>query len=99
MKRRIKQVDRRFKGYHDWKYYVDLVKSPIATEEHFYNIQVWCWETWGPSKEISFWNEARDKGWKDKTQNSKWCWHLDEWTARIYLKSDKEADWFSLKYA
>ncbi len=98
MKKQIKRVDRRFKGHGDWKYYVDLPMSPTV-KSHFFSIQIWCWNTWGPSKEISFWNFYKDKGWTDEAQNEKWCWHLDEWTTRIYLKSDKEADWFSLKYA
>jgi hypothetical protein len=98
MTKQIKRVDRRFKGHNDWKYYVDLPKSS-DTENHFFSVHEWCWNTWGPSKEINFWNWYNMNQWVDSTQNEKWCWHLDEWTARIYLKSDKEADWFSLKYS
>lgn len=98
MKKQIKRVDRRFKGSGDWKYYIDVPKDHVV-KFNFFEVQVWCWETWGPSKEISHWNIYHGRGWTDIAQNSKWCWHLDEWTARIYLKSDKEADWFSLKWS
>lgn len=95
----IKRTDGRFKGSGHWKYYVDLDAKYKSDNKNFFAVREWCWTTFGPSKEIDAWLADREHSSDNISQNENWCWHFDMWTSRIYLKSDKEADWFSLKYA
>ena len=80
------KLDRRHKGHGHLKYYADFHKN-----EHdlFCNIRDWCWIQWGPSSELEFWTPGR---------NACWCWITDEWRMRIYFASDKEYQWFILKW-
>ncbi len=95
----IKRTDGRFKGYKNWKYYIDLDARYKKDDKNFFAVREWCWSTFGPSKEIDSWLADIKHPSNNISQNEKWCWHYDSWTSRIYLRTDKEADWFSLKYA
>ena len=99
MKINVKQTDGRFKGSRYFKYYVDLECQYAETnEKNFFAVREWCWETYGPSKEIDSWLRDKNKSSDIISQNQKWCWHNDAYTARIYLRTNKEADWFTLKW-
>jgi hypothetical protein len=101
MKLKIKKTDRRFKGYPEWKYYVDLNPRKFKNEtdtDNFFAVREWCWTTWGASKEVDRWFTHYLDTTGQVSQNQNWCWHLDDYTARIYLKDAKQADWFTLKW-
>lgn len=93
---KVKKTDRRFKGFPAFKYSLDLQHYG---NKNFFEVREWCWQTFGASKEIQAFDEDnRLKQFENNSHNSKWCWHYDGWTRRIYFATDKEANWFSLKW-
>lgn len=102
MKSKLITLDRRHTGYGIWKYYV---KSPLTQQYKvnkylFYAWRAWCWETWGPSKEMTEYDI--DSILVDDMQNctnNHWSWQNDKLTKyRIYLKNDDDASMFILKW-
>lgn len=94
---KVKKVDKRFKGNGSFKFYVD---SPKYGDKNFFQVREWCWTTFGPSKEIEMWQDDVSRARiTNNSHNEKWAWQADPWTTRIYLKTDKEADWFTLKWS
>jgi len=83
------KLDRRHNGYGDFKYYVRF----FATKEtqKFCDVRNWCWEQWGPSSEL-------DSRCSLETPNPAWAWVKDNYNTKIYLASDKEFQWFILKW-
>lgn len=75
-------------GHGDFARCVDFRAIEI---QKFIEIRNWCWEQWGPSCELNFW-------YKIQSPNPKWAWLMDEWRTRLYFGSDKEAQWFHLKW-
>lgn len=84
----IKKLDKRMKGYGYFNRCLDFRKKE---SEKFIEIRKWCWETWGPSCEYEFWQSSN-------TKNPSWSWIIDDWRIRIYLATDKEIQWFHLKW-
>ena len=96
MRLKIKKTDKRFKGFPKFKYCLDLGR---IGEKNFFQIREWCWQAFGSSKEI----EALQDDWRYRefdhnSHNERWCWHVDAYTRRIYFATDKEANWFTLKW-
>lgn len=85
---KLKKLDARMNGYGDFKYVAKFRKR--ADKSNFIDIRNWCWETWGPSCELEFWNEST---------NPAWAWAVTEFEMKIYVDSDKEASWFALKWS
>ena len=75
-------------GYGDFKYSTTLRRR--SEGDLFFEVRNWCWETWGPSCELEFW---------DAKKNPAWAWNLTEFELKIYLTGDKEASWFTLKWS
>ena len=93
---KIKKTDRRFKGFPAFKYCLDLKRYG---DKNFFQVREWCWQTFGASKEIEALQEDwRHREFESNSHNPEWCWHYDSWTKRIYFASDKEANWFTLKW-
>lgn len=84
----MKKLDRRMNGYGDFQKYVEFNKLSLSK---FCEVRAWCWEQWGPSCELEYWKQISNP-------NPAWCWITDEWRIRIYLASNKEAQWFLLKW-
>jgi hypothetical protein len=82
------KLDARFKGYDNFKYYTGFRYNEMPK---FDEIRQWCWEQFGPSCEITIHH-------KIPTANHTWCWILDDYRARIYFATDKEYQWFLLKW-
>ena len=94
-KYKIKKLDRRHKGYGHFTYIVEPPLSGNRTSkvQQFQAWREWCWSTFGPSMERNF---------IDLNYNNveyKWTWFTDEYDTRIYLKSDKELNWFVLTWS
>lgn len=85
---KVKKLDRRMKGYGDFSRRVDFFHKDV---EQFIAVRKWCWEQWGPSCEIEFYRQQSNK-------NPSWAWLVDQWRIRIYLATDKEAQWFHLRW-
>lgn len=83
---KLKKLDRRMKGYGSFKYKIDYPKSKT---HDFISARNWCWEQWGPSSELELWDESL---------NPAWCWIISEWEYKILLASDREAQWYILKW-
>lgn len=75
-------------GYGMFKYCVNF---NYVTVQDFCDIRKWCSEQWGPSDDLEFIE-------KIKNPNMAWCWVNDQYTMRIYIATDKEAQWFLLKW-
>jgi hypothetical protein len=98
----VKKTDKRHTGSDRFKYYVDIKWTDYAKEhklvmEKFFEIRQWCWETWGPSREVDQYS-SKEGSWT-ADQNLSWSWINDQHRARIYLGSKDEAAFFTLKWA
>ena len=101
MKIKVKKTDKRHSGHDRYKYYVDISYLTWDTRhlvlEKFFELRVWCWETWGPSREVYEWPSTTEHNPKDL--NPSWGWINDQHRARIYLGSKDEAALFTLKWS
>lgn len=84
------QLDRRFSGYDRFKFAIEYRSSKDI--ETYIEHRKWFWDTFGPSCEL-------DLHYKVSNPNLDWCWELNQWKTRIYVKSDKEMNWFALKWS
>ena len=99
----VKKTDKRMNGHLHWQY-VALVTSPgvygrtgIAQKVlTLHDVRIWCWDTYGSSCELPHWLLLHDNQWG--IPNDKWCWHTENDNFKIYLRTDKEANWFKLKW-
>ena len=85
---KLKKIDRRMNGYGKFKYCINF---NYTTVQNFCDIRRWCSEQWGASDDLEFFE-------KIKEPNTAWCWVNDQYTMRIYIATDKEAQWFLLKW-
>jgi hypothetical protein len=100
----IKKTDKRHTGRDLWHYVVVVEAkrySGLAGRGQrildLNEIRNWCVQTWGSSCELELWMVAN--GTTDSTNlNQHWCWHTNYDNYKIYLRSDKEANWFKLKW-
>jgi hypothetical protein len=84
---KLQKLDRRMSGHGEFTHYMEYRPKEAA---EFIKCRNWCWEQWGPSSELEFW-------YKTKT-NENWCWMVDQWRVRVYLRTEAEAQWFLLKW-
>jgi hypothetical protein len=82
------KLDARYSGFGEFKYYAGYRNSEV---DKFCAVRAWCWENWGPSCEMENYGKVSNP-------NINWCWISDQWKQRIYFASDKEYQWFLLKY-
>lgn len=101
------KLDRRNTGYGNWTYYLNkprmgnsIIFGLQESYQKFYEWRNWCWQTWGPSKELQHWLEdLRNPNQLAVSHNEQWCWQNDEYATRIYLRTDKELSIFLLKWS
>jgi hypothetical protein len=100
----IKKTDKRHTGGGQWKWLVIVERRPavpygspamIQKTQDLNEIRDWCWQTYGASCELEFWLRVPEDGQK---RNEKWCWHTNYDNFKIYLRTDKEVNWFKLKW-
>lgn len=100
MKIKVKRTDKRHTAFDKFKYYVEIKNVEWSQRdnaiEKFYELRIWCWETWGPSREVDRYNlehiYAPDK-------NIHWGWLNDAYRARLYLGNHEDAAYFTLKWS
>jgi hypothetical protein len=105
MKINVKKTDRRHKCSDKFKYYVDVdyetfgqrISGPELLAEKFFELRVWCWETWGPGREADQYDTRPQAFFLD--QNPHWSWLNDEHRQRLYLAGTDEAALFALKWS
>ena len=101
VKVRPKKTDRRYTGHEYFQYFVDL---PRSGENGFHLVRNWCWETWGPSKELDEWILDHDTqpvvhgSYMPSTNNPHWCWSKYEGKRRIMFQSREEVALFNLTF-
>jgi hypothetical protein len=80
------KLDRRYTGYSNFKYAVAFryKEAPLFLER-----REWMWEQFGPSCEYEFWKDSRQ---------TCWCWINDNYRTRILFESEKEYNWYMLKW-
>lgn len=83
---KLKKLDKRNKGYGHYKFMASFRNK--FEQEKFFQVRNWCWEQWGPSSELEF----------SEIRNSAWAWLVDEWEMKIYIATDKEYQWFLLRW-
>lgn len=95
---KITKTNRRHKAHDVFDYYVTPQYSflPYASSStrsfKFNEWRIWAWETWGPSAE-------RDSTFlRDQKELPLWAWHTEEESLRLYLRSEKELNWFKLRW-
>ena len=96
MKYQITKLDRRHTGYDMFEYYVTPVfYSKLIDKLDYQSWRVWCWDTWGPGMERCMALEfGRDQ------HDTRWSWYSPNGLKpRLYFKSQKEFNWFHLKWS
>lgn len=101
MKIKVKKTDKRHTAHNKFGYFVDIKMDSYtereAVYEKFFELRLWCWETWGPSREVDQCSTMKDTEPKDK--NNHWGWINDQYRARLYLTGADEAAYFTLKWS
>lgn len=101
MKIEVKRTDKRHTGSDRFKYYVKIKYTEWEERklqmEKFFELRQWCWETWGPSREVTAYNDIEGAWTED--QNHAWSWVNDEHRARLYLCGKEEAAHFTLRWS
>lgn len=100
MSHEITTLDRRHTGFAEFKYFIKTKydKRPSDAEHQFNELRKWCWETWGPSKELEHWLKS-SHDMNAPCQNLHWAWHNDaNANRRIYLKTDQELVLYKLRW-
>jgi hypothetical protein len=107
MKLKVRKTDARFTGNHVFKYVVDVtndgnvpmiggLKTRLSNRyNNFIEVRDWCIQTWGMSCERGIYLDLVTDSPK---LNTHWSWHTEFGETKIYLASDKEANWFKLKW-
>ncbi len=95
------KLDRRYAGYPTWKYFIEQPWSATDREAKllFYRWRTWCWEHWGPSKELQQFDNY-DMFDNTDCSNSHWCWlHDQHRRPRLYFKTERDAVDFTLHWS
>jgi hypothetical protein len=87
---KIFKLDKRYEGYDNFIYCAEFVKPEV---DQFCEVRAWCWQTWGASKEYALWGTGTAHN------NEHWSWTQDEYRLRIYIKTDKDHQWFVLRWS
>jgi len=100
MKVKIRKTDKRHTGHGVFLFVAEVEWPGLGrrTErmQGFIELRQWCWETLGMSCEREHWFELYKQN--CAVPNERWCWHTDFGNFKIYLRSEKEANWFKLKW-
>jgi len=80
------RTDGRYRGFENFKYFVEC-----QSKKRFKDLRLWCIKTWNYSTELDIW---------DEDDNLHWCWLFEFYPRkyRIYFKDDAEYVWFKLEW-
>ena len=91
----LKKLDGRMSGYGDFTHCADFTFGG-TDRRTFAEARRWCEEQWGQSVDYDIWQKY------DDFKNPAWAWERGEtnnsYRCRIYLASEKEAQWFGLRW-
>jgi hypothetical protein len=98
----IRKTDKRHAGHDNFAYVLEI-KTGLGEkfdrpQRHFDFNQVrdWAWQTYGASCDREHWLVMNND--KRFSVNPHWCWHTEFNELKIYLATDKEANWAKLKW-
>lgn len=93
---KLKKLDKRMTGFGLFTHVADFTYGK-EDRRKFVEARNWCQEQWGNTCEIDLWQSFND------LQNPAWSWERGEFNksyrCRIFLATEKEAQWFSLKWS
>lgn len=104
----VVRLDKRWAGYRQFRYCINFVEHYMSSRNDrlrlFNDIRSWCTDTWGVSCERDIYiilAEDLSKAKHDDSLNGHWAWHsdLNTGTFRFYLKTDKEVEFFMLRWS
>lgn len=87
-KPKITELDARYAGGRVFKYCLEF-NHPHRDGEDFCIVRDWCWEVFGPGRELKFTFYGKQY---------KWCFMTDNTRTRIYLLGDEELSWYKLRW-
>ena len=90
----ITKMNKRHTGNQYFTHYFNF----YSTDPNFSEVRIWCWETWGPSTELSEWLLDASKGINNISHNANYCWVNDQFNKRIYFTSQAAATHFILRW-
>ena len=100
MKIKVKKTDKRHTAFDRFGYYVEIKRDDwaerFAVNEKFYELRLWCWETWGPSREVDQYSLDFEN---PVDKNNHWSWINDQYRSRLYLANPEDAAYFTLKWS
>lgn len=79
------KLDKRYNGHKVFTYGIQFYRNEL---DKFIEVRNWCWHNWGPGAEIEH----------HALQPNVWSWECSQFNKRIYLQTDKEYNWFTLKW-
>lgn len=97
----IRKTDKRHAGHDHFAYVLEVKSNPgkfdrQARHYEFEAVRQWAWTTWGASCEREHWLNMNNNN--RFPVNTHWCWHTEFNEMKIYLVSEKEANWAKLKW-
>ena len=95
MKVNAKKLDGRHNGHKRWKYYISF-NGPQERAEDFFECRLWCWENFGPSREM---DETIDLRRSPADHNIQWAWANTDYKRWLYFSSDAELALFQLRWS
>ena len=88
----ITQLDRRYKAFPFFQYYVEPISWPRTN--NYLDLREWCWENYGPGCSIHMMSIFTNNVLHDKKY--KWAWHDEE--HRLYFKNESELSHLQLTW-
>jgi hypothetical protein len=104
---KIAKTDNRYTGARYFSHVVDVkikyvpaIGGNLNTRAslrylEFQTVRDWCIQTWGMSCERDHWLVLKDQ---EQEPNVHWCWSSENYDTKIYLATDKETNWFKLRW-
>lgn len=83
----FKKLDKRMNGHLWYKYGVDFTGRETKL---FIEQRLWLWEIYGPSVELENVHLMQP--------TPVWAWGWDQYNTRLFFATDKEANWWKLKW-
>lgn len=108
----IKKTDGRHTGHNSFAFYAQIkrdyrrpaamsmggvFRSRVDLIKEYNDLRKWCVDTWGMSCDRTHYLELEPTD--AAYLNTHWAWHTEYNELKIYLKSDKEANWMKLRWS
>lgn len=98
----IRKTDKRHTGSQHFAYVLEVKSGPSekfdrqARHVEFNAVREWAWTTYGASCDREHWLTM---GANNRFPvNPHWCWHTEFNELKIYLTTEKEANWAKLRW-